>query len=119
MKSLLLAEDTHDIFLDINNNLAVTTSDTQAIVQNIKTRLLLIKGESKDFPLEGIDPFLIVGDKSTEETRKAEILSVLQSDSNIISIDKIDFNYDKQNKQGGFTITLKITSEPDAIILEI
>ena len=103
--------------LNANNNLQFESnfevlSGSEALIQDIRTLLLMFKGENPFDSSEGIDWYALM-QKSDRNAILSAIKDRIKSDSRVKDISNIEFDIDKNQKMN---VTLQIETTDGEII---
>lgn len=118
----LALDAAHDLSLDSQGNIALLKDNIKVTSQNIATRCQLIMEESNDAPDQGLNLNNLLGKDANDNTRRTELLRVIEEDENVVRVDSLDITYDKSTRQGKYTAYILVqdpdTLETEQIVLE-
>lgn len=100
----------YDIHLQ-NNNLAIQRDSLNTIRQTIVNKLSLVKGETPDNLINGLNLDIIFGDNISHDAKVTEIRRVILTEPAVQSVDNIEFTVDRKLRVGYYTCYITVTLE--------
>ena len=108
MSTLITTDNTNDLFLDGNNDIAVSRSRLEEIKQLVNNKLQTFLGEIPLDTNEGVDYFDIMLEKLIPlETKLNELTNKILEVSGVLGIENIDYSATDNKSQNNFDILIK------------